>query len=240
MPAFSRSQVSAVIPSLRSRCFWTFCVGVLGSAGHDADVARHHEVRHARRQESDQLGRIERRRRRRATTATSTSSSPSSLGTATAAASLHRRMGADLGLDLERGDVLAAAADRVLHAVDEEVVAVLVRRGRRRRCGTSRCARPAPSPRDSCSSRGSSPRAGRCARSARRPSPGATSQSFSSTTRTSTPGRGRPQVPSGAGFGAETDRRRDLGHVEDGVDVAAEALGERGSVLAQRHHDGAA
>jgi hypothetical protein len=33
--------------------------------------------------------------------------------------------------------------------------------------------------------------------------PGATSQSFSSTTLASTPGRGRPQVPSGAGFLAD-------------------------------------
>ena len=34
--------------------------------------------------------------------------------------------------------------------------------------------------------------------------PGATSQSCSSTMRTSTPGRGRPQVPSGDGFGPDT------------------------------------
>ena len=126
MPAFSRSQVSAVMPSARSRCFCTFCVGVLGSSGDDADVARHHEVRHARHQEADQLGRIERARRRPATTAASTSSSANSLGTATAAASRTAGWAHDLGLDLEGGDVLAAPADRVLHAVDEEELPVRV------------------------------------------------------------------------------------------------------------------
>src|SRR4051794_36358331 len=34
-------------------------------------------------------------------------------------------MCAELGLDLERGDVLTAPADRVLHAIDEEKLAVL-------------------------------------------------------------------------------------------------------------------
>ena len=33
MPALSRSQVSDVTPSLRRRCFCTFCVGVFGRSG---------------------------------------------------------------------------------------------------------------------------------------------------------------------------------------------------------------
>ena len=32
MPAAARSHVPAVTPSARSRCFWTFWVGVFGSS----------------------------------------------------------------------------------------------------------------------------------------------------------------------------------------------------------------
>ena len=62
----------------------------------------------------------------RTTTQILISSSVSSDGTATAADSATFGMLAHERLDLERRDVLAAPADRVLHAVDEVVVAVLV------------------------------------------------------------------------------------------------------------------
>ena len=52
----------------------------------------------------------------------------------------------DERLDLERRDVLTAPPDRVLEAVDEVVVALLVVRGTRRRCGTNRCAKQLRSP----------------------------------------------------------------------------------------------
>ena len=183
MPAVSRSQVSAVMPSLAQQVLLHLLRRRLGQLGHDAHVARHHEVRHARHQELDQLGRIDRSRRRPATPP------PAPRPRRTRWARRRRRppctggMGADLGLDLEGGDVLAAPADRVLHAVDEEDSCRPRRRGRRRRCGTSRCARRAPWPRGSCSSRGSSP-TGRSVRTISSPTaPGATSQSFSSTMR---------------------------------------------------------
>ena len=48
-------------------------------------------------------------------------------------------MGADRVLDLERADVLAAPADRVLQPVGEDEVPLVVHRSRRRPCGTRGC-----------------------------------------------------------------------------------------------------
>ena len=221
MPAFSRSQVSAVMPSLRSRCFWTFCGRRLGQRRHDADVARHHEVGHARDQEVDQLGRIE-----RAAVDQRDRHQHLVLGELARHGDdrrlLDRGMGADLGLDLERGDVLAAPADRVLHAVDEEVVAVLVDAegiagvepavapGPRRRLGILVVAvvhRPRPiGAHDQLADL-----AGRHLAVVLVDDP-----HLDAGTRPAA-GAERRRVL------ARQERRRHLGHVEDGVDVAAEA-----------------
>ena len=98
--------------------------------------------------------------------------------------------------------------------VDEEEVAVARRGGRRRRYGTSRCATPGRRLGIVVVAVVHRPRDGRCARSARRPTPGATSQSLSSTMRASMPSRGRPQVPRTCGLRSDDQRPRRLGHVE--------------------------
>ena len=113
-------------------------------------------------------------------------------------------MGDDLGLHLEGGNVLAAAADRVLAPVHEVEEALLVL------AEAVTGMEPAVAPglgggfRILVVAVVHSPRAGPFARASRRPRPWGTSQSCSSTRRTSTPSRFLPQVPRFVGFGSET------------------------------------
>ena len=91
---------------------------------HDADVARHHEIGQPRNQELGQ--------RRGSTVAPGLRTSPrpgppaprSRWRTPTATTSSTSGCWRTAALDLERRDVLAAAADRVLDAIDEEEIAV--------------------------------------------------------------------------------------------------------------------
>src|SRR5262249_52994815 len=86
IPAFSRSQVSGVTPSLLSRCFCTFWVGVLGSSG--ITRTKRGTMKCAMRGIRNSISALGSMHwPSTGATATSTSSSANSLGTATAAAS---------------------------------------------------------------------------------------------------------------------------------------------------------
>ena len=125
--AASRSQVSLVTPSARSSCLRTrMDASVRGRSSTTSHVARQHEARHPRLEEREQRGGVERRQRRARSPRPAPRPRRARAGTPIAAHSSTVVVLGDRGLDLERRDVLAAPPDRVAHAVDEVVPAVLV------------------------------------------------------------------------------------------------------------------
>ena len=121
-PAFSRSQVSSVTPTARSFTFSILAVGVRGSASTNSDEARDHEMGETRPEEFDQLSGVEcfagfqRDDRHHFVLRDLVSDSDGGRFA-------YGGMSEDLGFDLEGRNVLAAAADRVLQAIDKIEVA---------------------------------------------------------------------------------------------------------------------
>ena len=115
-------------------------------------------------------------------------------------------------LDLVRRDVLAAAADRVLHAVDEAERAVGLAHDAVAGVEPAGCATPRRVLLGACrSSRSRTRTARRRAARARRPRRAGSSASSSSTTRASKPGCSQPIVPRRGASGAARDDEVRLG-----------------------------
>ena len=123
MPAFSRSKVEDVTPVLRRATFLILPVGVLGRSFRNIDVTRHHETGHPRLEETDEALRVECASRLR-------DHRCHHLVLGMFARHGKDRAFKDIGvkvdfvLHLEGGDVLAAPADGITHAVDKVVAAV--------------------------------------------------------------------------------------------------------------------
>ena len=151
----------------------------------------------------------------------------------------HVGMRAHLDLDLERRDVLAAAANRVLHAVDEIEIAVLV--AAEGVAGVEPAIRPGL---------GGGLRVAVVAAVHRPGAIGADQHLADRADRhlaivaIDQPHLDmRPHLSTGAALdriGLRHDRRGNLGHVEDRVDVDPEAFGEGRRVVGERHHEGGA
>ena len=148
----------------------------------------------------------------------------------------HQGMGHDLAFHLERGNVFAAAADRVLDPVDEVEIAVLV--AAKGIAGV----KPAVAP---------GARGGfgvLVVPAVHRPRPIAADHHFTDRAHRhfAVVAIDQPHLHPGAHFaacarldriGLGHDRRGNLGHVEDGVDIDAEPFAKRPRIAGQRHHE---
>ena len=131
MPSASRSIVSAVTPSLLSMNFWNALGRCLRQLVDESEIPGHREPRHRATERPEQLVGVGRSVGRR-------DDGDHHLFLRRRALGVHRvrralddtRLGARGELDLERRDVLATAADRVLDPVLEDEEAVLVDQGR--------------------------------------------------------------------------------------------------------------